>query len=264
MKPLTAARVCQPAVRTLQVILAMSLAPAVVAALQHQPDTVMEARRFGRAQFMGGVARLDVTSLNAALAAQGYPTLPRTVITYGGGAHLIAGRLIVGGSGHSILSRTETNPSFTNKLSGGYGLLDVGAVVVTARRTTVFVVAGGGAGRLVSRIQAPGGFTFAGALTSPQRGVELRAHTYLYHVGVGIDQFAILSPSGPHVNLGVRAGYIGRAGDTKWRTIDGDVTAAPNAAFTGAYVRVTVGRGLKHRVEAVIPAAAPVVPWLLR
>jgi hypothetical protein len=231
---------------------------------QPAPDTVLAGDQVGRVQVMSGVTHLNVQSLNGLLTAHAFPALPTTAITLGAGSLLTVGRLLVGGTGQTIIGRSEATTAYTTKLSGGYGLFELGFALVTAPHTRVFLLGGGGAGRVTTTTQSSGGVAFGAALANPPRGLELDAHTYLYQAGLGIDQIVTPRRPVPSFSIGLRVGYIGPIGGTSWRTFDGGVGGAPAATFTGPYVRVVIGRGVKRRLEAILPAIAPVVPWLLR
>jgi hypothetical protein len=65
----------------------------------------------------------------------------------------------------------------------------------------------------------------------------------------------------PVLLLGVRAGWVGGLGRSRWRADDAALTGGPDATPRGGYLRVTLGTPLGRRRDALLPALAPALPW---
>jgi hypothetical protein len=231
------------------------------AAAQQDSSPAPRRPRVAGTHFEFGYAKLDVSALNAAFTANGYPTLPSSAFTVGGGGYLTIGRLTLGGSGHRVLPRARVTGGFRNEVSGGYGLLDIGVTIIARDRTKLFPVVGAGVGRIVSKLAQTTALPIDSVLTNPLRGTELRGRTWLLHVGLNLDQ--VVSSHGQFA-LGLSGGYVFRGGSTTWRVDRNALTGAPNAGYKGAYLRVTIGAALGSRFGAVVPSIAPVVPYFFK
>lgn len=218
--------------------------------------------RWNVAHLSFGAARLGSRGLNADLAAAGLPTLSDNALTIGGGASVIVGRMLIGASGHSLVSPSDIARGYRVRAAGGYGLLDLGLVAHAGSRTMLAFLSGVGAAKLDLRIRDTARTSFDSVTSNPRRGADLSGHTALWHVGASYDVVVRGSGKGSLV-VGVRAGYLGRVGDSRWAT-DGDrVSGGPAAIVDGPYVRLTVGSVLPNRRAGVLPALGSVARWLV-
>lgn len=229
------------------------------------PDTskrVRSPRSWSVAHVSFGSTRLGSRALNANLMAAGLPALSDNAATIGAGASVVLGRMLIGASGNSLVSPGDVARGYRVRASGGYGMLDLGVVARAGTRTMLAVVGGAGAARLDLRIRDTARTSFDSVTSHPRRGADLSGHTALWHVGASYDVIVRGTGTGS-VIVGLRAGYLGRIGASRWHT-DGDrVSGGPSALVDGPYVRLTVGSTLPNRRASVLPALGSIARWLV-
>ncbi len=243
-------------------------APARVPAPAPGADTAAprprraELRR-GNAYVTFGGTGLPLAGLDARLRAGGLPGASSGATTVGSGAYALAGRVLVGASGHAVLARGAERGGWETRVRGGYALADVGVAAVATHRTLVAGVVGAGAGRVTAKVRPMAGGGFDSTLSAPGRALELSSYTPLAHVGLVADRLVRWRGDGRLV-LGLRAGYVGRLGDSRWRADDAGVAGGPRVAPRGAYARLAVGAPLGRGRDAVMPAVGSLLPWVTR
>jgi hypothetical protein len=237
-------------------------APAQTSARANAADTLTLAPRWHMAYTTLGVTRIGSGALNRQFAAAGLPSLPSDAAMLGGGASVMLGRWIVGGQGHALVVGPDIAGGRRLRTAGGYGLVDLGVVAHASPRTRLSLIVGGGAGKLDLRVRDTARTSFDSLAQSPRRGVDVSAHTPLWHVGTSFEHALGTRTRGALV-LGLRAGYVGRVGRSEWRT-DGDpLDGGPSAMAHGPYVRLVVGSVLPNRRSAILPALGTAVRWLV-
>jgi hypothetical protein len=216
----------------------------------------------------GGLG-LPLGVLDARLRAAGLPGAAAGAATVGSGAHVVVGRrLVVGAGGHVLLGRGAERAGWRTRVGGGYALGEVGVAAVAAPRRLVAVTGGLGAARVTTRVRPVAGGAFDSVVVAPRRGVELASHTLLLHAGLLADHAVRWRRSGTGRDgtllVGLRAGWMGGAGRSRWRADEAALAGGPDVAPRGAYVRLTIGTPLGRRRDALLPALAPALPWLAR
>lgn len=230
------------------VLLATALTAAPVWA-QETGDT-----REGRGYLMLGVTTIDLAPVNARLGPQGYPALPETLFTVGGGGHGVRGRWIIGGEGMALVGRSKEAPvggvTFDTTLHGGYGFFDLGYLAFAQDGLHVYplIGVGGGGGRLTFDSTADRSFDDLAA--NPRVGATALTGGFLMQVALGVDKLFVLGTRDEGgrrreggVVVGVRAGYVFGPGQSNWGIGGTDVTGGPDLKLTGPYVRVVIGGG---------------------
>jgi hypothetical protein len=221
-----------------------------------------EIRRGNAYVTLGGTG-LPLAGLDARLRAGGLPGVSSGATTVGSGAYALVGRVLVGASGHAVLARGTERGGWETRVRGGYALADVGVAAVATRRTLVAGVVGAGAGRVTAKVRPTAGGGFDSTLAAPGRALELSSYTPLAHAGLVADHLVRWRGDRRFV-LGVRVGYVGRLGDSRWRADDAGVGGGPRVAPHGAYARLTVGAPLGRARDAVMPAVGSLLPWVTR
>ncbi len=162
-----------------------------------------------------------------------------------------------------LLARGAERAGWRTRVGGGYALGEVGVAAVAAPRRLVAVTGGLGAARVTTRVRPVAGGRFDSVLVAPQRGVELASHTLLLHAGLLADHAVRWRRDGTLL-VGLRAGWMGGAGRSRWHADDAALAGGPDVAPRGAYVRLTLGTPLGRRRDALLPALAPALPWVAR
>jgi hypothetical protein len=233
---------------------------------RHAPPSGDTTRRpfVGAAYLTVGGSGLPLGALDTRLRAAGLPGAPGGARSLGSGAYaVLARRLVVGASGHVLMAGRTEHAGWQTRVGGGYALGEVGIAAVATSRTLLAVMGGLGASRVTAKMRPVAGGRFDSVAVTPQRSLELGSHTPLAHVGIMADH-GVRWRGRRTVAVGLRAGWMGTAGDSKWRADDAALVGGPNIAPRGAYARLTVGAPLGRRRDALLPALGPAIPWLTR
>ncbi|MGH7503297.1 MAG: hypothetical protein ACREL7_16345 [Longimicrobiales bacterium] len=230
--------------RMLHIALLLLLVSASPGAGQRR-GTPGVSERGGRGFFMVGVEKLELDELNASLTAEGFPTFSQRFLTLGGGGYFIRGRLILGGEGHTILQSDETTSdgAFRTRITGGFGMVNVGYQVLRGGRFAIYPLLALGGGAMNLRITERSTLAFDEILQNPRRGANLANGAFLAGAALGADWFIPAGEGGKGVVLGLRAGFNYAPLEPEWSMDGVDIANGPDAGFTGPWVRLTLGGG---------------------
>lgn len=209
----------------------------------------------GRGAFQVGFQSPELGSLNEQLAAAGYPAFDDGFLTLGGFGWGRVGRFLVGGEGHGILPAEETTDdgSYRTRLSGGYGLFNLGYLAHSGRRVDLYPIAGIGGGAMTLDVVERSSPTFDDVLDDPGRSSRLSASTFLVSAALGVDvrlgrrharrgdRDGDDEPGGGLL-VGIRTGWIWAPGDANWELDElNDVAGGPQLGPDGFFVRISLG-----------------------
>lgn len=232
-------------------VLALALVSATTppAAAQEDPRP--------RGFFQAGYQSPDLNGLNTALGAAGLPGFGQDFLTLGGGGFFTAGRFLIGGEGHGLLTGEESTPDgeFRTRLTGGYGMFNLGYQAWSDGALDIYPVLGIGGGGMQLEIIERSSPTFGGVLADPGTSTRLSSRALLLSASLGADwRFGADRPARQPDDdqedddgrggwlVGVRAGWVWAPGDVTWE-LDrlNDVAGGPDAAPTGFHIRISVG-----------------------
>lgn len=210
-----------------------------------------------RGAFQVGYQTPDIDGLNTALANSAFPGFDDGLVTLGGFGFITKGRLIIGGEGHGFLPREEdtADGAYRTRLSGGYGLFNLGYMAYSEDRLDVYPIVGVGGGAMQLDLIERGSPVFGDVLDNPGRSSRLMSDTWLLSAALGVDWRLGGEPghetgeddeAGERGGLfvGLRGGWMWAPGDINWELDElNDVAGGPNTAPTGFFVRVSVGGG---------------------
>ncbi len=247
--------------------LAMAASAAALSAQKAIADTSVLPPVAG-ISIQGGQIGLGSGPFNVELARQGRGQLKKSVVTLGVETWARWSRVMLLAGSHTYVPVRTAATNFTTETDGAYGTLDLGIPVILARKTLVYPLVGVGLSNttVTLRRNGPVDFNpnFRDIPSTGGRNIDITARSYQGHVGVGIDQ--IFQPKWPDLlmSFGLRAGYMTRLGDTKWRSGPETVTGAPELALKGAYVRLTIGGVLGKRRYVAVPMVGSLLPYIGR
>lgn len=239
-------------------LLAATAAPAVTA-----PVAAQDGPR-PRGFFQVGYQAPDIDGLNGALVDAGLPGFGDGFLTLGGAGFFTAGRFLIGGEGHGLLPREETTAGgqFRNRLTGGYGMFNLGYAAWSDGALDLYPVLGIGGGGMQLEIIERSSPVFDDVLDDPGTSSRLSSSAFLLSAGVGADwRFGSDRPARRSRRdrddddddddadhrwggwlLGVRAGWVWAPGGVNWELDDlNDVAGGPDTAPTGFHLRVSIG-----------------------
>lgn len=203
----------------------------------------------GKGFFSLGWQRLDLGDLNPRLQAAGYPSFSEDFLALGGSGYTVRQRVIIGGEGHGLLGPAEitADGEFRTRISGGYGMFNLGYALVSGPRAALFPAVGVGAGGVVLEILDRAAPSFDDLLLNPGRGVRITTGGLLLDTSAGLtyrltERTTRRRGGTGGLAVGVRAGYTFAPFTTQWRTdLGNDVAGGPDVPIQGAYVRVMLG-----------------------
>ena len=201
--------------------------------------------RGGAGYFLMGGTRPDLGSLNTVLTRSGYPGLPASYITVGGGGHAFIGRLALGGEVHRLAARGNASPDWNTSLSGSCGFFDIGLTLHSGMDFAVYPLFGIGAGSMTLKIASRGPASFGDVLEAPGRGSHLQKSGFLMQIALGADRWLGPVRSGRRSGffVGLRAGYVFAPGGGSWELEGIEAAGGPRAGWTGPYIRIIIGAG---------------------
>jgi hypothetical protein len=216
-----------------------------------QSTAQSSTRRGGAGFFLVGGTHAGLGDLNSALTSAGYQSFDRNGWTMGGGGYGLKNRLLIGGEGHGLMFASRATPSGREtRLQGGYGMFDIGTVIHSTDRATIYAVGGIGGAGVQLDIQDRDGTglgpdirdpTFDEVIRDPGRRSKLDRAAPLFGIGVGIDYF--LSGSRGGFLVGARAGYRFTTSVDRWRLYGEEIIGGPDVGLTGPYVAFAIGGG---------------------
>ncbi len=208
-------------------------------------------REEGRGYFMIGGSLLNVDDLNASLSENGYSELSDSYLSLGGGGHgIVRGKIVVGGEGHALLGRTKTSSvgdqQYDTKLSGGYGLFNIGYVLFKKGGLNVYPLLGIGGGGVELKIAQSSVGSFEDVLSDPNRGSELSTGGLLLDFALGADHLFILGSDDKEeggILIGLRCGYTLAPFTRDWNLSGDNLSGGPDFGISGPYFRLAIGGG---------------------
>jgi len=203
--------------------------------------------RGGFGFFAAGIHSLDLSKMNTLLRNSGYATLPETYFTLGGGGFAMSRNWILGGEGAGLVQRQASGPSATAKLTGGYGLFDLGRVLWAAHGSMGALMFGFGGGGLDFEVESshyPANFDEV--LNGPFHTTQITRGALLFKVGL-MGQFIVHRKNRGRcfggMILGFDVGYILPLYESNWLVEEHTLGEIPDSGMAGPYVRISFGGG---------------------
>ncbi|NOY77102.1 MAG: hypothetical protein GXO76_04455 [Calditrichaeota bacterium] len=201
----------------------------------------------GLGYFMVGAATIDLSDLNAALHAAGYPKLSDRFLSMGGGGLAFINRLIIGGEGSGLSEASVTANGNRITLTGGYGMFEMGYLLFSAQKGGLYPLLGiGGGGLNLNLAEENQSVKFSEILNTPKGSVQLSSGAFLINLGLGGHYFLRSADRKGEASgflVGFRLGYVLALTSKNWELQNGTVLDAPKTTFSGPYFQLTIGGG---------------------
>ncbi len=247
-----------------KLIVALALLPTgpLAAQLFGPPDTTVGPPK-GMTSIVFGVQGMDVDAFNAALRANGFPTMNRTAIVSGLTSAIRIGRWDLAFSGGTILAGRDESSAWRTELSGESILVGLGFALIDKGRWRLVPNGGVGLTRVGFHVEQRRGGTVDSVLTDPLRGTDLSGRTGIWHAGIGLD-YKLGRWTGQKIGLGLRFGYAKQFSTTNWRADRNGLSSGPRAGVGGPYLRLGFSFALPRRRDAILTTFASLIPWMTR
>ena len=257
-------------VRTIRVRLVVAAALAFTAPLSGQATSVDTSSLppVAGITIQGGQIGLDSKALNGQLALQGRGQLKKNMTTLGVETWVRWNHVMLLAGSHTYLPVRAAATNYTTESSGAFGTLDLGFPIILAKKTLIYPLAGVGLSTTTVVLRRNGAVDFITNFRDISsvggRNVDITARQYQGHVGVGLDHAFNARWPNLLMLVGLRAGYMTRLGDSKWRSGPETVTGASELGLKGAYVRLTLGGVIGKRRYAAVPMIGALLPYIGR
>ncbi len=200
----------------------------------------------GGGYFSLGENWVSLSNLNTILARACYSKLRSNGLAFGGGGFAVKRRWLWGGMGAGFNNGSTTANGNKVAFGGGYGLFDLGYMILNTPKMALYPMIGIGGGGLTLKITRQSGpKELSDLLKNPEGEVQITSGDFLLNVGFGFHfLLAKKEKRGKGTGgllVGARAGYLVSLIHGNWRMEQGDVPGAPKSPFTGPYVYITIG-----------------------
>lgn len=237
--------------RALAAFAGLLLATGIGAALPAaaEPAFNFDVWEGAKAYYQPGFSFLDTNSLNQLIAPAGYANYSNTFLTQGGGAQVILDRIVIGGSGFGLSGfRAASGKGETLAVSGGYGLLNLGYVIVRQKNFSLYPMIGIGSGGV--KINASEALNKLFGFTSGSDVFELQSSQIVMDIGLGADYLIDFNADrklATGLDVGLKLGYVFVPSPPQWesagRPVGGSV---PNLNTQGVYLSISLGLGAQR------------------
>lgn len=224
----------------------LGFAPAASA----EPNLNWEVFQGAKAWYDPGFSFLDTASFNSMAANQGYNNLSNVFIAQGGGAHVILDRIILGGSGMGINGFRSANAAGdVLGVSGGYGLFNLGYLVVHEDNFSLYPVLGIGSGHI--SVSGSSSLNKVFGLSGSEDISRIDSNQVVLDIGLGADYLIDFNADPGNASgllVGLKLGYLFVPSPTQWesnrRLVGG--TNLPNLSNQGLYFNLVLGAGTQR------------------
>ncbi|MBA3899251.1 MAG: hypothetical protein H0X62_03425 [Bacteroidetes bacterium] len=198
----------------------------------------------GLGYFYGGYSGIETSTINQRFAQFGIPELASGGIAMGGGAFGIFNRIIIGGEGMGFSANT-INATQQVDYDFSYGMLNIGYLVLTTKKTLFYPMAGIGAGGVFIRVRERIGTPdLNDILANPNRGVELQARSLMLNFSLNVTHFTFGRENrigGMALGLSVGGYFSPMRAD--WTYLGTSLSNAPDTRLNGWFVTLKFGGG---------------------
>ncbi len=205
----------------------------------------------GRGYFMLGPSFVNIDKLNSRLESNNLPKFDNNLFSFGGGGHATIGKLIIGGEGHGLIARDVSNSNYTNSLSCGYGLFNLGYNFLSFDNFDFYGLLGFGGGGYELNIIEKNLPEFDELLKNPKRMVKLSNGGFVLAGEIGLDYIFDFGPKKEDVAagilLGIRIGYTYAPFMSEWMVESSKITGGPDLPINGFFIRFLIGGGAKTK-----------------
>jgi hypothetical protein len=257
-------------IRVVASVAALIVGSDATAQKKSAADTVTPRFTTGATYMSAGSLQLHFADLDSRLVAAGLPGAASTAASVGIGSDIRMGRLMLGASFQSLITRDQKDAAWRTRTGGSYALADVAVNILSIssqedRRQcscwSIYPIAGLGVTNISVSIREVGDFTFDQALGRPGRELGMSGLGGLAHGGLLVERR--FHRGDAEYALALRAGMMKSLGSQRWRSDANSVGDGPSG-LRATYVRIVFSRPMKSRRDAILPAAGSFVQTLLR
>jgi len=200
----------------------------------------------GLGGFNIGFHWFDISELNSELSSgsSGFTTFDNRDVTFGGMGYGIFNKIVLGGEGQSFEQKKSTS-NYYQHLSGGYGLFNVGYLLLYKSGLILYPTIGFGGGGFDLRLTEKSTLSFSDIINDPKRESYLSTGAYIITMGMALDYLFPLAKEENSVGgilIGIKLGYAYSFSDSEWKMGDLTITG-PKIGMKGFFLRFAIGGG---------------------
>ena len=236
-----------PTVQKLVTLLACSLLFLGFPKAQAEPEFNFDVWKGVKGYYYPGFSFLNTSSLNQTLAENNFSNYSGTFLNQAGGAHVILDRIILGGSGHGLIGfRAASAKGDTIAVDGGYGLLNLGYLLISNKGFNLYPTLGIGSG--IMTISSSTALNKLFKFESTEDIFRLNSSQIILDLGISADYMIDFNTDPQHASgilVGLRLGFVFVPSPTQWesnRRVFGGTTL-PNLSSQGIYINLMLGGG---------------------
>lgn len=197
-----------------------------------------------------GPGLFDMSPLNDRLRANGYQTVPSSMILVGGEGHAVfRSGFVFGARGAGLLSPTRNGPGdLQTRFGGGFGMLEFGYAFVHTEPVLLSLSAGVGGYGTSFEIDNGQSQSFDAVLHNPQQGASLGRSGLLVGATLAVDGRIPLGSSSrirkSFIAIGLRVSGLSGPALGGWTLAQGsNATHGPALGLNGGFVALAIGFG---------------------
>lgn len=216
---------------------------------QAEPEFNLDVWQGAKVFYQPGFSFLDTGALNQAIAPQAYGNFSGTFLSQGGAIQVMFDRILIGGAGYGLSGfRAASASGQTLSVSSGYGLFQLGYVVLREQGFSVYPMLGVGSGSVKMTGSEPLNKLFG--FTSNSDVFDLQTSQVLLDIGVGSDYLIDFNGDPAHASglvVGLKLGYLLVLSPPQWETAGRPVGGSvPNLNAQGPYLSLSLGFGTQR------------------
>lgn len=225
------------------------IVPLTAGSALAEPEFNLDVWQGAKVFYQPGFALLDTGALNQAIAPQTYGNYSGTFLSQGGAVQVMFDRIVIGGAGYSLSGfRTSSATGQTLGVSSGYGLFQLGYVVLREQNFSVYPTLGIGSGSVKISGSDPLNKVFG--FNAAADVFDLQSSQVVLDVGVGSDYLIDFNGDPAHASglvVGLKLGYLLVLSPPQWesggRPVGGTI---PNLNAQGPYLSLSLGIGTQR------------------
>ena len=236
--------------RPIPLLAALFVLAATSGAAAQQTPSIGGFGHFSPGVLGGGVINLNATLTDDALLGRNGAT-DTTAAWIGGGGKIYVNGVILGGNGYGFTYPDKGNDQGSVAIGGGGGGFHIGYDLLGSAKAMLYPYAGAGGATVEMQLhnrQKSREMAFGDSVIEPGQTSSYTSGFFYYELGIGIISLLLQSDEdGMGVGgmvIGAEVGFLASVASSSWQDEQQrDVIGLESTAFTGGYLRLTIGGG---------------------
>lgn len=199
----------------------------------------------GFGYFTPGYLMYSLEDFNQYFEPDAFAPVSDNGITLGGGGSLVVRNIILGGEGHSVISKKASSSLMDAELQSGWGMFNIGYVVMARKSFLLYPKLGiGGYTHELTLKDQIAGTTMDTIAAGDFSGTTVSRRGMLASAELNFDFIPTTQESSAGgLVFGLAVGYQMAFADKGWEAYETPVSGGPNIDMSGLFVRLHIGMG---------------------